>query len=280
MSATTPAPAAPTLDVSGTPRTPFLRLVAVEWRKMLDTRSGFWLLLSTGILIALVMGVIVLIAALNSTDLDVTSNGLSQVFTVPVSLLVPVFGVLIVTSEWSQRTAMVTFALEPHRIKVIWAKLTAVSALAIATIAFAVLLGSITNVLVAAIDGFDPVWNLSAARFFWIVMVQLAFFGMGFALGTLLLNTPGAIAIFYVVALMLPLILWPTLFFVFDWAEDVLPWVEVNTASAPLISGTNIIGEDVSVGTTEYLQFVTSASLWVLLPLVLGIWRLLRAELK
>jgi ABC-2 type transport system permease protein len=279
MSATTAPGGAPTLDVSATPRTPFLRLVAVEWRKMLDTRSGFWLLVSTGILITLVMGVVLLVA-LTAANVEFTADDLGQIFTIPVSLLVPVFGVLIVTSEWSQRTAMVTFALEPHRIRVIAAKLVAVSALAVATIAFSVLLGSVTNLLVAAIGGYDPVWNLSGARFFWILMVQLAFFAMGFALATLLLNTPGAIAVYYVVALLLPLILWPILFFVFDWTEDVLPWVEINTAAAPLTTGVNLIGEQVSVGAKEYLQFVTSACLWVVLPLTLGFWRLLRAELK
>jgi ABC-type transport system involved in multi-copper enzyme maturation permease subunit len=280
MSTTSPTVPPATLDVSGTPRTPFLRLVRVEWRKMLDTRSGFWLLASTAILIALVMTAILLIVGLTTEDVELSASDLSGIFSFPVSLLVPVFGVLIVTSEWSQRTAMVTFALEPHRLKVVLAKLVAVTALALATIALALVLGSLTNVLVAAIEGYDPVWDLSAGRLFWVVVVQVAFFAMGFALGTLLLNTPGAVAVYYVVALMLPLILWPALFAIFDWARDILPWVEVNTASAPLIGGTNIIGEEVTVGATEYLQFITSASLWVLLPLTLGIWRLLRAELK
>lgn len=269
-----------TIDTTSTPPTPFGRLIRVEWRKMLDTRGGFWLLMVTGILIALVMTAILLIAGLTDADLELTAENLAQIFTIPVSLLVPVFGILIVTSEWSQRTAMVTFSLEPNRLKVVGAKLVAVAALALATIAFAVVIGAITNVLVAAIDGTDTVWNLSPVTFFWIVMVQVAFFGMGFALGALLLNTPGSIAIYYVVALMLPMILWPALFALFDWARDILPWVEINTASAPLTSGMNLVGEQVDVGATEYLQFLTSALIWFALPLALGIWRLLRAEIK
>lgn len=269
-----------TIDTTNTPPTPFGRLIRVEWRKMLDTRGGFWLLMVTGILIALVMTAILLIAGLTDSDLELTAENLAQIFTIPVSLLVPVFGILIVTSEWSQRTAMVTFSLEPNRLKVVGAKLVAVAALALATIAFAVVIGAITNVLVAAIDGTDTVWNLSPVTFFWIVMVQVAFFGMGFALGALLLNTPGSIAIYYVVALMLPMILWPALFALFDWARDILPWVEINTASAPLTSGMNLVGEQVDVGATEYLQFLTSALIWFALPLALGIWRLLRAEIK
>ncbi len=33
-----------TLDVSGTPKTPFARLVKVELRKSFDTRAGLWLI--------------------------------------------------------------------------------------------------------------------------------------------------------------------------------------------------------------------------------------------
>ena len=51
----------------------------------------------------------------------------------PDGILLPVLGVMSVTSEWSQRTAMVTFALEPSRGRVIAAKY--VSALVIAVVA-------------------------------------------------------------------------------------------------------------------------------------------------
>ncbi len=37
-------------------------------------------------------------------------------------VLLPVLGIMLVTSEWGQRTAMVTFALEPRRRRVVWAK--------------------------------------------------------------------------------------------------------------------------------------------------------------
>ncbi len=62
MSTTTaPVP----MDVASTPRVPFSRLAKVELRKMLDTRSGFWPLLVTGILLALVAGLVLLVVALN-----------------------------------------------------------------------------------------------------------------------------------------------------------------------------------------------------------------------
>lgn len=266
------------LDISGTPRTPFSRLVAVEWRKMLDTRSGIWLLSITGGLLALVMAIIVLVVGVN--DLQVDAQGLSQGFTLPISLLLPVFGILIVTSEWSQRTALTSFTLEPHRARVLAAKLVAVSSLAVATIVVAVVFGALTNLLCAAVTGNPLEWNIDASQLAWTIVSQLAFFAMGYALACLLLNTPGAISLFYVIALLLPIMLWGTLYAVFDWAKDVLPWVDINTALTPLMAGTDIVGEPVDVELVNYLQAAWTVFLWVGVPVTLGLWRILKAEVK
>lgn len=267
-----------TLDVTKSGPIPFSRLVAVEWRKMVDTKSGIWLLAITGGLLVLVMALIVLVVGLN--DAQVNARDLSQGFTLPVSLLLPVFGILIVTSEWSQRTALASFTLEPHRGRVILAKLVAVSALAVGTILIAMALGALTNVLCAAVTGNPLIWELSASELVWTIVSQLAFFAMGFALACLLLNTPGAISLFYVVALLLPIMLWSTLFAIFDWAKDLLPWIDINTALSPLISGRNIIGEEVDVEAINYLQGAWTVFLWVGIPVSLGMWRILRAEVK
>lgn len=279
MSATTVAPLGQ-IDVAGTPRTPFGRLVKVELRKMIDTRGGFWLLAITALLIVLLMAGILAVAAFTDSDLDLTASTLSQIFTLPVSLLVPVFGVLIVTSEWSQRTAMVTFALEPHRIRVILAKLAAVTALALATIVLAVAIGALTNVLLAAVDGTPTVWDLKVTTLFWVALVQVAYFGMGFALGALLRSTAGAVAVYYVIALLLPAMVWPALYFIFGWAQDILPWVDINMAATPIIAGTDFAGQKVTVGAIDYVRVAFTITLWAITPLVLGIWRLLRAEVK
>lgn len=279
MSATTVAPLGQ-IDVAGTPRTPFGRLVKVELRKMVDTRGGFWLLAITALLIVLLMAGILAVAAFTDSDLDLTASTLSQIFTLPVSLLVPVFGVLIVTSEWSQRTAMVTFALEPHRIRVILAKLAAVTALALATIVLAVAIGALTNVLLAAVDGTPTVWDLKVTTLFWVALVQVAYFGMGFALGALLRSTAGAVAVYYVIALLLPAMVWPALYFIFGWAQDILPWVDINMAATPIIAGTDFSGQKVTVGAIDYVRVAFTITLWAITPLALGIWRLLRAEVK
>ncbi len=49
-----------------------------------------------------------------------------------VSVLLPVLGILLVTAEWSQRTALTTFTLVPRRERIIAAKAAAGVALAVA----------------------------------------------------------------------------------------------------------------------------------------------------
>src|ERR1700761_9713919 len=97
------------------------RLTKVELRKMVDTRSGFWLLIA----VAGLTFVAVLVTALfahedQRTFRHILSNGLQ-----PAGILLPVVGILLVTSEWSQRTALVSFALVPGRSRLIAAKVLA-----------------------------------------------------------------------------------------------------------------------------------------------------------
>lgn len=267
------------IDTSGTTPVPFLRLARVEARKMIDTRSGFWLLAITGLLLVLTMAITLLVLALND-DVTTSAQALAEIMTIPVSLLVPVFAVLTVTNEWSQRTHMVTFSLEPHRLRVVLAKLVAVSALAIATIALAILLGGVGNLLYGAITGNEVVWNLEASTLGWTVLVQVLFFLMGFGLGMLLLNTPGAIAVFYVVGLILPLMVYPPLTFIFDWFADLLPWIDLNTAFLPFVSDTDFAGQPIAVDGTSYAQAAVATLIYVVAPVVLGTMRVLRAEAK
>src|SRR5689334_19443540 len=107
MSTATTAPS--TLDVSGTPKVSFSRLVKVELRKTVDTRAGLWLLISIALLTALVL----VIFLINATDKSFTNA--IQASATPQGILLPVLGILLVTQEWGQRTAMVTFTLEPRR---------------------------------------------------------------------------------------------------------------------------------------------------------------------
>ena len=146
-----------TLDVSGTPSVPFGRLVRVELRKLADTRAGRWLLISIAAITLLVL--IIQMAVVLGQDLDVEFLDFLQGMNIPMAILLPVLGVLSVTSEWSQRTAMVTFTLEPSRLRVIAAKFMSILIIAPAALVVGLVLGVLANLLYGVLSGNAVVWG-------------------------------------------------------------------------------------------------------------------------
>lgn len=280
-----------TLDIANTPPVPFGRLVKVEWRKMLDTRAGLWLLIISAGLLALISGIVLLVVALADVT-PPTANDWLNIMTIPVSMLVPVMAITIVTQEWSQRTAMVTFALEASRLRVVLAKLVAVMALGAATIALAAVLGLVGNVVGAAIAGTDPDWNVTVGAFGWALATQVLYLLMGFGFGLLLLSSPAALALYYVYVwileggVIIPGIMY-VLWFSFDWAQSLLPWISMRLSMLPFQLGDDDVrsieqdlGATLDTGALGIARVLTSVLIWVGLPLLLGTWRLLRAEVK
>ena len=85
---------------------------------MIDTRAGFWLLF---VIVATTLAAAILRMALG----DESERTLQEAFSVaqlPCSVLLPVLAILCVTSEWSQRTALTTFALVTKRSRVVLAQ--------------------------------------------------------------------------------------------------------------------------------------------------------------
>jgi hypothetical protein len=56
--------------------------------------------------------------------------------------------------------------------------------------------------------------------------------------------------------------------------EKVAPWIDFNTAQTPLFTG------DYTPTGEQWVQIAVTGAIWLLLPLALGIWRLLRIEFK
>src|SRR5215218_8444866 len=126
------------------------RLVAVELRKMVNTRAGFWLQVATVAITALV----VLVRLVVGDAADHTFAAVLNVAVKPAAVLLPVTGILRGTAEWSQRTGMITFALVPVRSRVLGTKLIASLVLAVAMLAVSVAIVA-AGVLVASpgVDG-------------------------------------------------------------------------------------------------------------------------------
>ena len=114
-------------------------LTRVELRKMYDTRAGFWLLLSCVLLAVLTVAITVF----TGDDADHTLSNVLNNATQASNVLLPIVGILLVTSEWSQRTAQVTFTLVPHRGRVLAAKVSASVVLALIAFVLALALSAL-----------------------------------------------------------------------------------------------------------------------------------------
>ena len=97
---------------------PTARLVKSELRKMFNTRSGFWMLISIGLLSVLATCAVIIFAP----DDEVTYESFATAIGFPMSVILPMIAILAVTSEWSQRSGLTTFTLVPSRGRVIGAK--------------------------------------------------------------------------------------------------------------------------------------------------------------
>jgi ABC-type transport system involved in multi-copper enzyme maturation permease subunit len=235
-------------------------LTRVELRKMHDTRAGFWLLLICVLLTLLVAGLSGLFDDTDKHTLSSIFNGTSQV----VTLLLPIVGILLVTSEWSQRTAQVTFTLVPRRGRVLAAKVSASVVLSLIAFALALVLAVAGTALDPASDG---AWSLSAG-----VLAQTAFYIvsstlMGVALGAaILLSAPAIVASF-----VLPI--------GFSVATNLIPGLD--GAARWLDSGTTLPDlTDHIYSAHAWARVGTTLLLWLALPMAIGTWRFLRGEIR
>ena len=247
------------IDVSRVHARPGLgRLVAVELRKMVDTRAGFWLQVATVVLTV----VAVTVSAFVGDAADHTFAAMLDAGVKPAAVLLPVAGILLVTSEWSQRTGMITFALVPMRSRVLGAKLVASLILSMAMLAMAVSVVA-AGALIAS-NGVDGTW-IDAAPLIGQTAVYLGG-GMltGVAFGAVLLASAPAIVTLFA----LP-IAWTGIATLSVFA-DAAPWLDTRLSLGPM-------PQEV-MNATQWAHAGTSLVIWMLLPLLLGAWRITRRE--
>lgn len=251
------------IDYSATKPTPFGRLVGVELRKTSDTRSGRWLL---GAIVAVTALVMVIFFAVSDAADRVFEN-FAAVAATPQGFLLPVLGILLVTSEWSQRTAMVTFALEPSRTKVVAAKTVAALLLGLVAFVVAVALAGLATLAGGAEDGFGGV---TAGVLGLFLLLQLMTIIQGLAYGMLFLNSPAAIVVFFVLPVVSSIV-----FNLVSWLRDIAEWIDLGTAQAPLFEVT-----DQGLTGDQWAQLGTTSLIWIVVPFIVGWFRIMRAEVK
>jgi ABC-2 type transport system permease protein len=247
---------------------PTTRLIRVELRKMFNTRSGFWMLTSIGLLAVLATGAVILFAA----DDAVTYESFATAIGFPMSVILPMIAILSVTSEWSQRSGLTTFTLVPSRGRVVGAKAIATAVVGIVSMAVAFAVGALGNLAGSALAGVDTVWDISLSTAPQIVLGNLVGMAIGFTLGVVLRNSAAAIVGYFVVSFIMPGIL-VLLAEVRDWFGDLQPWIDWNYTQVALFDGaTDTV--------TEWARLGSTTAIWIVVPLVAGLLFLRRSEVK
>lgn len=250
------------------PSIPFRRVAAIELRKMFDTRSGFWLMMSIAITSLLATAAVILFAP----DEAIAYETFGSAVGIPMSVLLPVIAILSVTSEWSQRTGLTTFTLVPGRSTVVAAKLLDAVLIGVASMLVAMGIGALGNLLGAAITGVDPVWDMTAAQLGNIVLANVLGLLIGFMLGVLIRNSAGAIVGYFVYSFVVPT-LTSLLAATQTWFADIQKWVDFQFNQTSLFESGSLTGE-------QWGYLAVTGTIWLAVPLVVGLWRLMRAEVK
>jgi len=249
---------------------PFSRLLRVEFRKSWDTRASFWLLFCIGAIVLAAELIAAIVTGVQNVD-DVRFGTFATVAGFISQLLLPVLGIMLVTSEWSQRSAMVTFSMEPRRSMVVQAKMVVGLVWTALTVLFALAMGAVFNLLYAAIAGHID-WSGGTGITGFIITQTIAML-LGFALAALLLNTPAAIVIYFAYLFALPTIL-AIGSALMDWFKSFAEWINFGEAQSHLYDGFwNMSGD-------EWGKLIVSGCIWFALPLAIGLRRILRAEVK
>jgi ABC-type transport system involved in multi-copper enzyme maturation permease subunit len=246
---------------------PASRIVKVEFRKMFDTRAGFWLMASIGILAVLATVAVIAFAPDEAQTLDTYATA----FGFPMAVILPMVAILSVTSEWSQRSGLTTFTQVPSRGRVVAAKAFCAVVVGVVSMLVALGIGSLGNLVGTAISGAPTTWDLGASAFANIMLAQVLGMMVGFMLGVLIRNSAGAIVAYFVYSLLLPTVFGMLAAFQ-DWFSDLQPWVDFNYSSTRLYDNT-MTGE-------YWAQLGVSGLIWLVVPLGVGLVMLLRSEVK
>ena len=245
-------------------RPSLIRLTNLEAVKLASTRSGFWLLICIAVVVLGVMSAVFAApAGTRSASMFLTvGSGLA-------SVLLPICAIISVTAEWSQRSVLTTFALVPQRHRITLAKTLALLTLAVVGTAVLALSAVLMNAIsAAAFDAPDGTWDLEWSHIGGVWLGISLSMLIGVAFGTFFMNPASAIVIYLVLPLM-----WSLVSQLVTALADASKWLDTSLTFRPLLDGT-------IDGSQEWAKVAVSSTLWVFVPLILGILRTFRREIK
>ena len=235
------------------------RLAGIELRKSADTRAGFWLL---AVIVLLAVALVVL-SLVFGEDADKNLSTLVSDAVQVISIVLPVLGILLVTSEWSQRTGLSTFALVPQRERIIVAKTIGATILTLLAVLACLVVATIGN----AIAGGD--WNLQLGELGRYTLFELITMLGGVAFGLAFMNSALAIVMYFVIPIG-----WSILGETISALDKPADWLDLGRPMATLADST------ATMSGTDWAQLATASAVWVGLVLAIGLVRLRRTELK
>jgi hypothetical protein len=234
-------------------RPSLFRLGRVEARKMVDTRAAMWLLILTVLsaVAAVVVGAFVEDADRNFGELFVDAM-------LAVSVLMPIVPILLVTGEWSQRTALETFTLVPVRDRVMAAKLFAVIVLLVAFTVLCLALAALGGAVGGDGFGFAAADGGQAVLY---VLLNLLF---GFGLAAVIMSSAAAIVLYFVIQIVIAAVA-----AISSGVESVVRWIDPDAWTSLT-----------EAATPDWDRIATAALAWVVVPIVLGLVRLRRRDVS
>jgi ABC-2 type transport system permease protein len=235
------------------------RLTKVELRKMVDTRSGFWL--QVAVLALTVLAVVITVLAGHESDQTfrhILSNALA-----PAGILLPVVGILLISSEWSQRTALISFALVPDRPRLIAAKVLAGIVLGVAATVVAIAFAALGTAL--ASPDIPNVWALPGGLLGQDLLYVVTAMVIGVAFGAALLASAPAIVLYFGLPAALAAL------GSIHALEGTMEWINSAQSLEPLTLEV--------LGGRQWGQALVTLALWMVLPLAIGLWRIAGRDL-
>ncbi|GGM76679.1 hypothetical protein GCM10010106_23870 [Thermopolyspora flexuosa] len=261
MSDVTVQGAARTAWDRGTPApVPFGRLLLVEARKMADTRSA---MIMFGLLAAMTVVSIAARGVVAGPELArlTTTAGIGY------GTLLPAIAILAVTGDWTHRSALTTFTLEPRRGRVLAARCLPPLAATVVASLFALVVAVPATAVTAAVQGVPAEWDITVPRMLGWTATNVLLIAMAIALAMLLLHPAAAIATYFVLST-----LWNLVRNLSETGREIARWVDLGTAVGPLATAELTWMDAARLGTALLCS--------VALPLAIGVVRALRAEVR
>jgi hypothetical protein len=239
---------------------PFGRLLLVEARKMVDTRGA-------KVLIAILAALTVAAIGGRGTIVGPELHRLFTTAAVGYGTLLPAIAILAVTGEWTHRSVMTTFTLEPRRGRVLAARCLPPLLATLVAVLFALAVAVVATVVTAQVQGVPAEWNLAPLTLLGWTAANVLTIAMALAFGMLLVNPAAAITCFFVFGT-----LWTMAGNLNETARAVAEWVDLSTALGPLSAG--------DMTWYDAARLATATVCCVVIPMAVGVVRALRAEVR